>query len=37
MLVLAPNVISTTDDRDDDGSTPDDGLHLRLTFFLDLE
>ena len=34
---ITPNVIWTTYDRDDDGIRPDDDLHLRLTFFLDLE
>jgi hypothetical protein len=34
---ITPNVIWTTYDRNDDGVRPDDDLHLRLTFFLDLE
>ena len=34
---MTPNVIWTTYDRDADGVRPDDDLHLRLTFFLDLE
>ena len=34
---ITPNVIWTTYDRDDNGIRPDDDLHLRLTFFLDLE
>ena len=34
---ITPNVIWTTYDRDEDGIRPDDDLHLRLTFFLDLE
>ena len=34
---ITPNVIWTTYDRSADGVRPDDDLHLRLTFFLDLE
>ena len=34
---ITPNVIWTTYDRDDDGVRPKDDLHLRVTFFLDLE
>ena len=34
---ITPNVIWTTYDRNADGVRPDDDLHLRLTFFLDLE
>jgi hypothetical protein len=34
---ITPNVIWTTYDRNSGGVRPDDDLHLRLTFFLDLE
>jgi hypothetical protein len=34
---ITPNVIWTTYDRNADGVRPDDDLHLRVTFFLDLE
>lgn len=34
---ITPNVIWTTYDRNADGLRPDDDLHLRVTFFLDLE
>lgn len=34
---VTPNVIWTSYDRNDIGVRPDDDLHLRLTFFLDLE
>jgi hypothetical protein len=34
---LTPNVIWTTYGVDEDGIRPQDDLHLRLTFFLDLE
>jgi hypothetical protein len=36
-LRVTPNVIWTNYDRSADGTRPDDDLHLRLTFFLDLE
>ena len=34
---LTPNLILTIYDRNDEGERPNDDLHLRLTFFLDLE
>ena len=34
---ITPNVIWTTYDRNADGVRPDDDLHLRITFFIDLE
>jgi hypothetical protein len=34
---ITPNVVWTTYDRNSEGVRPDDDLHLRLTFFLDLE
>ena len=34
---LTPNMIWTLYDRSDEGTRPNDDLHLRLTFFLDLE
>ena len=34
---MTPNVIWTTYGVNADGATPEDDLHLRLTFFLDLE
>ena len=34
---LTPNVILTVYDRNDQGLRPEDDLHLRVTFFLDLE
>ena len=34
---LTPNLVWTNYDRNADGVRPDDDLHLRLTFFLDLE
>jgi hypothetical protein len=34
---LTPNVIWTTYDMNPEGVRPDDDLHLRMTFFLDLE
>ena len=34
---ITPNLIWTTYDRNSDGVRPDDDLHLRVTFFLDLE
>ncbi len=36
-FTMTPNVIWTTYDRNSEGIRPDDDLHLRLTFFLDLE
>lgn len=37
VFTMTPNVIWTRYDRDANGVRPDDDLHLRLTFFLDLE
>ena len=34
---MTPNVIWTSYGRNSEGIRPDDDLHLRLTFFLDLE
>jgi hypothetical protein len=34
---ITPNVVWTTYDRNPDGVRPDDDLHLRVTFLLDLE
>ena len=34
---VTPNVIWINYDRNADGVRPDDDLHLRMTFFLDLE
>ena len=34
---FTPNLILTVYDRADDGTRPNDDLHLRVTFFLDLE
>ena len=36
-FTLTPNIISTRYDRNEDGIRPTQDLHLRLTFFLDLE
>ena len=36
-FTLTPNIISTHYDRAEDGTRPTQDLHLRLTFFLDLE
>lgn len=36
-LLLTPNVVFILYDENDQGTSPDNDLHLRLTLFLDLE